>query len=185
MLCSQIWPGPVSVARNRPSPPNRMFLKPLHHLNVEADAGLEHADVAGVDEQPLAGREIALDEFAGEIEPDDAGPGDLLQNEAVAAEEAGAQPLLPGEFERHRFLRDQEASPCGRSAIGRAAAAPARSCRESAARRRHGRGPCAVKSVMKNEPPPNERFSPAKKPPPVWVFIATASFIQAIVLVWL
>ena len=55
-----------------------------------ADARLEHADMAGVDQQPLAGREIALDELAGEIEPDDAGAGDLLQDEAVAAEEAGA-----------------------------------------------------------------------------------------------
>ena len=53
--------------------------------------------MAGVDEQPLAGREIALDQFAREIEPDDAGAGDLLQDEPVAAEEAGAEPLLPGE----------------------------------------------------------------------------------------
>ena len=45
--------------------------------------------------------------------------------------------------------------------------------------------PLAVKSVTKNEPPPNERFRPAKKPPPVWVFIVTWSFIQAMVLVWL
>ena len=33
-------------------------------------------------------------------------------------------------------------------------------------------GPLAVKSVMKNEPPPNARFSPANRPPPVCVFIA-------------
>ena len=45
--------------------------------------------------------------------------------------------------------------------------------------------PPAVKSVMKNDPPPNERFRPAKKPPPVWVSIVTWSFIQAMVLVWL
>ncbi len=45
--------------------------------------------------------------------------------------------------------------------------------------------PPAVKSVMKNEPPPNERFRPANRPPPVCVSIFMASFIQAIVLVWL
>ena len=70
--------------------------------------GLEHADMAGVDQQPLARREIALDEFARQVEPDDAGAGHLLQDEAVAAEEAGAHALLPGELQRHRFLRDEE-----------------------------------------------------------------------------
>ena len=45
--------------------------------------------------------------------------------------------------------------------------------------------PCAVKSVMKNEPPPNERAKPARKPPPVCVSIVTWSFIQAMALVWL
>ncbi len=38
---------------------------------------------------------------------------------------------------------------------------------------------------MKNDPPPNERISPESRPPPVCVFMAIWSFIQAIVLVWL
>src|SRR5271163_280953 len=84
-------------------------LEATDHLNVEADAGLEHADMAGVDEQPFARREIAFDQFAGEIEPNNSRPRDLLQNEALAAEETGAEPFLPGEFERDRFLRDEEA----------------------------------------------------------------------------
>src|ERR1700722_2784301 len=83
-------------------------LEALHHLDVEADGRLEHADMAGMDEQAFAGRQIALDHFAGKIEPDDARAGDLLQDEAVAAKEAGAQALLPGKLKRHRFLRDEE-----------------------------------------------------------------------------
>src|SRR6202011_20384 len=35
-------------------------LEALHHLNVESDAGLEHADMAGMDQQALARRKIAL-----------------------------------------------------------------------------------------------------------------------------
>lgn len=45
--------------------------------------------------------------------------------------------------------------------------------------------PRAENSVMKKLPPLNERFSPAKNPPPVWVFISIVSFIQHMQLVWL
>ena len=64
--------------------------------------------MAGVHQQLFAGGEIALDEFAGEVEPDDARARHLLQDKAVAAEETGAEAFLPGEFERHRLFGDEE-----------------------------------------------------------------------------
>ena len=43
--------------------------------------------MAGVDQQLLARDQIALDDFAGQVEPDHAGPGDLLKNKALASED--------------------------------------------------------------------------------------------------
>ena len=63
-------------------------------LDLEGDAGLEGADVAGVDAEDFAGREVFDDEFAGEFEPGDALSAGFLQEEAVAAEDACAEGLL-------------------------------------------------------------------------------------------
>ena len=46
-------------------------------------------------------------------------------------------------------------------------------------------GACAVNSVMNKLPPLKLRYSPAKKPPPVWVSIAMVSVIQHMQFVWL
>src|SRR5260221_10432084 len=75
-----------------------------HHLDVEPDAGSLDADMADMDEQHVIGPEVLFDDLAGEIEPDGAGPRHLLQDEALATEEAGTEALLEREFQRHRFL---------------------------------------------------------------------------------
>jgi hypothetical protein len=86
--------------------------------------------MAGMNQQPLARRQLLLHDFAGEIEPNGAGAG-----------KRGAKATWP--------------------------------C------------PSAVKSVTKKLPPAKLRFRPARKPPPVLVSMRTASFIQAMQLVWL
>src|SRR5436853_145667 len=45
---------------------------------------------------------------AAQVEEGDPGSGDSLQDEAFAGEQPGAEALLPGDFERHRFLGAQE-----------------------------------------------------------------------------
>src|SRR5580658_97783 len=62
--------------------------------DLKCDAGLECADVAGMDAQGFAGLQVADNEFAREFEPGSALSADLLQQEAVAAENSGAQGLL-------------------------------------------------------------------------------------------
>ena len=47
--------------------------------------------MAGVDQKTLAWGEVTFHHFAGEVEEDSAGAGDFLQNEALPAEEAGAE----------------------------------------------------------------------------------------------
>ena len=64
--------------------------------------------MAGVDQKTLAWGEVTFHHFAGEVEEDSAGAGDFLQNEALPAEEAGAEAFLPGDFEGDGFFRDQE-----------------------------------------------------------------------------
>ena len=61
------------------------------------DAGLKRADVAGMDAQSFAGLKVAHDQFAGKFEPADALSAGPLQEEAVAAENSGAQRLLEAE----------------------------------------------------------------------------------------
>ncbi len=112
-------------------------LEALHHLNVEADAGLEHADMAGVNQQALARREIALDHLAGKIEPDHAGAGHLLQDKAVAAEEPMPRRFCQASSSVTDLLRDEETFPCGRLHDCPACNWAAMMA-ESAGRRRHG-----------------------------------------------
>ena len=125
----------------------------------------------GVHEQPLAGREVALDQFAGEVEPDDAGAADLLQDEAVAAKEARANPLLPGDFEADHFCATRNVS------LRQISDWPACNCAGTIVPEsgREGDMAGAVGGEVGDEsdPPPNVRAMPARKPPPVWVFIVT------------
>src|SRR5437879_13482096 len=55
--------------------------------------------MAGVDAEEFAGGQIFDDDFAGEFEPGGSLPGDLLEEEAVAAEDAGAEGLLEADAE--------------------------------------------------------------------------------------
>ncbi len=62
--------------------------------DLEADAGLEGADVAGMHAEGFARGEVFDDDFAGEFEPCGSLPGELLEEEAVTTEDAGAEGLL-------------------------------------------------------------------------------------------
>ena len=92
-VCSHTCPGPVSLARKTPSPPKNV-LDALDAVELERDAGVEHPDVAGVDPDRLPRRELVLDDLAVELDPGVAGARHLLEDEAGAAEETGADLLL-------------------------------------------------------------------------------------------
>src|SRR5207302_6578626 len=77
-------------------------------LNVELDLRVHRANMPGVDEEPLAGGEIALDDLARQVEEGGAGPAHPLQDEPFAAEETGADALLPGDLQGHRFFGAHE-----------------------------------------------------------------------------
>ncbi len=68
-------------------------------LDLEGDAGLEGSDVAGMDAEGFASGEVFDDDFAGELEPGGSLSRDLLQEEAVAAEDARAERLLEADAE--------------------------------------------------------------------------------------
>ena len=75
----------------------------LEHLDVERNHRGTRHDVAGMHEEFLAGLKIIADDFAGEIGPDHAGAGEALNDEPLAAEEPGAEPLLECDVERDAF----------------------------------------------------------------------------------
>ena len=62
--------------------------------DLEADAGLEGADVAGMHAEGFTGGEVFDDDFAGEFEPCSSLPGDLLEEEAISAEDTCTEGLL-------------------------------------------------------------------------------------------
>src|SRR5581483_536218 len=66
-------------------------------LDVELDVLRERDDAAGVHAQPLAVVQLALDDAAAGVDEGHAVALELLQDEAFAAEEAGAEPLLEGD----------------------------------------------------------------------------------------
>src|ERR1051325_8734341 len=74
-------------------------LKAGDPLDVELHARVDRTDMPGMDEEPLAGREIALDDLAREVEKRGAGTAHLLQDKALAAEKPGADALLPGDLQ--------------------------------------------------------------------------------------
>src|SRR6185369_17486501 len=64
--------------------------------------------MADMNQQGVIAAEIFFHHFPGEIEPDGAWPGHLLQDEAFATEEAGAEPLLEGKLQGHGFFGAKE-----------------------------------------------------------------------------
>jgi hypothetical protein len=78
-------------------------------LDLEADAGLEGADVAGMDAECLAGGQVFDDDLAGELQPGDSLPVDLLQEEAVAAKDARAEGLLKADAKLYASCGTEEA----------------------------------------------------------------------------
>src|SRR5581483_6681946 len=65
-----------------------------HHRDLERDAGLERPNVSRMDSEGFAGLQVPSDELSGELKPGSALPAELLQQEAVATEDAGAERLL-------------------------------------------------------------------------------------------
>ncbi len=92
--CSQMRPGPVSVAKNSPFAREQRAFELAHVLDVEVDGRLERHHAAGVHAQPLAGREIARHQRAAGMHEGHAITIQLLHDESFAAEQADAQALL-------------------------------------------------------------------------------------------
>ena len=67
--------------------------------DLEADAGMEGPNMAGVYAEHFAGLEVFDDDFAGELEPCRAYSADALEEEAVAAEDASTERLLKADAE--------------------------------------------------------------------------------------
>ena len=91
---SQMRPGPVSRREEQAVAAKDEVLDAADHGDLKRHAGLECADVAGMDEQGLARLQVADDHFAGKFEPCGALAADFLKQEAVAAEDARAERLL-------------------------------------------------------------------------------------------
>jgi hypothetical protein len=140
-------------------------------LDLEGDAGLEGSHVTGVDAESFTGGEVLDDDFAGEFEPGSSLPGDLLEEEAVAAEDTGAERLLEanaqfdGSGGAEEAVTVDEVLVAGADFDGDDVTGDAR-----------GKGylpgaPTARYSVMKREPPPATRRMTPKRPPPppCWV----------------
>ena len=124
-------------------------------LNLERDGGLEGADVAGMDAEEFAGGEVFDDELAGEFEPGYALAADLLQEEAVAAEDARAERLLEADAEFDAGGGAEEAVTvlvAGADVDGNDVAGDAGGEGDLAG------APMARYSVMKREPPPATRL---------------------------
>jgi len=77
--------------------------------DVETDAALECAYVAGMHEQRFAGCEVFDDHFAGKFEPGGSDAGDFLQEESVAAEDARSERLLEADADLDLVGGAQEA----------------------------------------------------------------------------
>ena len=72
---------------------------------------LEHADVAGMDAEALAGGQIVGDDFAAELDPCLGGAAEALEDEAIAAEDARAEALLEADAEDGVRRAAEEAVP--------------------------------------------------------------------------
>src|SRR5262245_25996608 len=79
-----------------------------YELNVVGDAFLESDNAARLHLQALARREREFDMVASGVNKGRAGAGELFENESLAAEQAGAQPLRERDIEFYRRLRAQK-----------------------------------------------------------------------------
>ena len=82
-----------------------------HGHDLEAHRALEGADVARVNAQVFARRQVFADQFAGKLQPRRAAAAELLQHEAAAAEDARAQRLLKAHADRHLRRGAEKAVP--------------------------------------------------------------------------
>ena len=82
-----------------------------NHGDLEADRRLERAYVAGMHAQHFAGREVLLDELAGELEPRRAHAANALQQESIAAKDARAERLLKSQRDGDLRRGAQKAVP--------------------------------------------------------------------------
>src|SRR5208337_832830 len=77
-----------------PVPAEDHVLDAGHSRDLERNAGLKCAHVAGMHAESLAGLKIAHDQLSGQFEPGGALSAESLQQETVAAENARPQRLL-------------------------------------------------------------------------------------------
>ena len=98
--CSHTLPGPVSVAKNRPFAAEERGLHPADELDVVVDRRLHRDQAAGVDAQRLARLELQLVQHAAGVDEREAVALQPLHDEALAAEQAGADLLLEGDADR-------------------------------------------------------------------------------------
>ena len=113
MLCKSDVAWAREGREEQPLAAEQDVLEARHHLDVEADRRLHDADMAGVDEETLARCETAVHHLAGQIEPDHARSAHALEDEALAAEEAGTEALGPGDSRGSPTFPRRGTSPCG------------------------------------------------------------------------
>src|SRR5947209_3098403 len=82
--------------------------RPMQRPRRRRRLRLLHADMPGMDAQPLTGGQRFLNHLARQIEEDRTRTGHTLEDEAFAREESRAQPLLKRDVERHRIFRAEE-----------------------------------------------------------------------------
>lgn len=85
-------------------------LEPRDRLDVHGAGGVHGRQVSGVHHQGLAGVQVILHDVAVELREGHASAGELLHDEPLAAEEAGAQLLLEEDGQLDARLAGQEAA---------------------------------------------------------------------------
>ena len=107
-LCSQTVPGPVTLAKNRPSPPNRaVLILPTYwisKLTFDVSATMQPVSTSSV----WPGRQLALQHRAAGVHEGQAVAVELLHDESLAAEEADREALLEEDAEGDAARRAQE-----------------------------------------------------------------------------
>ena len=90
-VCSQILPGPGQAGEEEAVAAEQLVAYPGQHGDLEPNAVLKHADMAWMHVDLLARCERVAHDLPAEFDPEPALPCDLLQQEAVAAEDARTQ----------------------------------------------------------------------------------------------
>ena len=132
--------------------------------------------MAGVDAEVFSRAQVFDDELARELEPGGSLAGDALEQEAVAAEDAGAERLLEAHAELNVGRGAEEAV-----AMDEVLVAPADLDGDDVAGMRVAKAtspgaPTAMYSVMNRVPPPATRLMTPRRPPPpaIWVWVCMA-----------